>query len=349
MNATHVTESRALKLLALGAIAMLSWIAHPLGVGLFLGVLLAFTLQPLYGRLRTHGWGPAPAALLCVLGSVLLAILAVAGFTALVIRRGLILAEAMPRVLEPTGPLRVFALRVMTAVHVDPATGFAELEARAAELRSQAASGAENVAGVALGGFLTTLFIGLAAYYVLRHWDALVRHAEVVFPFAPKYTRSFLGQFRTVGRSVLRGTVLTGLVQGLLAGFGYWMTGVPDPAFFGALTALASVVPAIGTLLVWIPAGIYLLVTGHVVAGVVELVYSAVVVGIVVDYVIRPTLVGRGTHIPAVLMFVAMFGGIEVFGLSGLIVGPVIVTLCVAVLKTYEHEALVVPAADAAR
>lgn len=340
MNATNVAESRALKVLALSAIAILLWIAHPLGVGLFLGVLLAFTLQPLYGRLREHRWSAGSAALVCVLGSVLLAMLAIAGFTALFIRRGLILAAAIPSALEPGSPLRVFAWRAMSAAHIDPATEFAQLETQAAEIGSQAANIAQGIAGATLGGLLTILFMGLAAYYVLRHWDAIVHHAEVVFPFAPRYTRSFLGQFRTVGRAVLRGTVVTGLVQGLLAGIGYWMTGVPDPAFFGALTAVASIVPAIGTLLVWIPAGIYLLVTGHVVAGVVELVYSAVFVGIIVDYVIRPTLVGRGAQIPAVLTFVAMFGGIEVFGLSGLIVGPVIVTLCVAILKTYEDEAL---------
>ena len=337
-NATSLAETRALKVLALGALALLLWIARPLGVGLFLGVLLAFTLQPLYGRLRMREWSAGTAALVCVLGAVLLTLLAITGFTALFIRRGLILAEAAPRLLVPGSALHVLAGRAMTAVHVDPETGFAQLQAEAAEVGSRAASIAGDIAGGMIAVLLTILFMGLAAFYVLRHWEGVVRHAVRVFPFAPKYTRSFFEQFRTVGRGVLRGTVLTGLVQGVLAGAGYWMTGVPDPAFFGALTAIASIVPAIGTLLVWIPAGLYLLATGHVTAGIAELVYGALVVGILIDYVIRPMLVGRGTHVPAVFTFVAIFGGIEVFGLSGLVVGPVLVTLCVAILKTYDEE-----------
>ncbi len=343
-SATDASQTKALKLLALGALVTLLWIAHPLGVGLFLGVLLAFTLQPLYGKLRSRAWNPGVAALTCVLGAVLITTLFIAGFTALFIRRGAILAEAMPELLEPGSALRVSAGRVMSAVHVDPETGFAELQEQARVLGSSAASLAGDAAGATLSGLLTILFMGLAAYYVLRHWEGIVHHAELVFPFAPQHTRSFFGQFRVVGRAVLRGTVLTGLLQGVLAGLGYWMTGVPDPAFFGALTAVASIVPAVGTLLVWIPAGLYLMITGHTVAGIIELVYGALVVGILVDYGIRPTLVGRGTQVPAVLTFVAMFGGIEVFGLIGLVVGPVIVTLCVAILKTYEGEVTGVPA-----
>jgi len=312
-------------------------------------VLLAFTLQPLYGRLRTRAWSAGSSALVCVLGAVLVMVLLIAAFVALFIRRGLILAEATPHLVEPNSPLRVFAARAMTAVHVEPATGFAELEHQAALVGNGAAGIAGELAGGTLSVFLTSLFMGLAAYFVLRHWEGIVHHAALVFPFAPHHTRSFFGQFRTAGRAVLRGTVLTGLVQGVLAGLGYWVTGVPDPAFFGALTAVASIVPAVGTLLVWIPLGLYLLVTGHTVGGIAELVYGALVVGILVDYVIRPALIGRGTDVPTVLTFVGMFGGVEAFGLAGLIVGPVIVTLCVAILKTYEAELLHVPAAREAR
>jgi len=147
-----------------------------------------------------------------------------------------------------------------------------------------------------------------------------------------------LQQFRSVGREVLLGTVVTGVVQGLLAAIGYWMTGVPEPAFFGALTALASLIPGIGTLLIWVPAGVVQMMAGHAGAGLVELIYSALTVGIASDYLIRPRLVGREKSIPSIFMFIALFGGVEVFGIIGLILGPVIVTLALAILRTYERE-----------
>ena len=174
-------------------------------------------------------------------------------------------------------------------------------------------------------------------YYVLRHWNEIVARAEIDLPLDPRHTRALFGQFRKVGGAVLRGTVVTGAVQGVFAGIGYWICGVPNPAFLGALTAAASIVPGIGTALVWLCVGAYLIATHHVAAGIIELTYSTLVVAVVTDYVIRPRLVGGAQGVPAILTFVSLFGGVEVFGIIGLIVGPVIVTLCVAVLKTYEE------------
>ena len=120
--------------------------------------------------------------------------------------------------------------------------------------------------------------------------------AERMLPLERKHTHALLDQFRTVGRQVLLGTVVTGLVQGLFAAFGYWITGVREPAFFGALTAIASLVPGVGTVLVWAPVGVALLLGGHLGAGLVELTYSALTVGIISDYVVRPRLVGSGSE-----------------------------------------------------
>lgn len=331
-------QTRALQVLALAAFVTLLWIARPVGVGIFLGVLLAFTIEPIYARLCTRGWSCGVAALTCVLAMVVVATGTVATFVALFVTRGVALARSLPPLLAPDGALRKLAERTLRVLHVDPAAAFAHLEGQAADLGSRAAGIAAGVAGATFAGLLTIFFMALAMYYVLRHWTEIVTRAERDLPFEPSHTRALFGQFRNVGSEVLRGTVVTGVVQGVLAGLGYWACGVPDPAFFGVLTAAASVVPAIGTALVWVGAGIYLIAEHHVTAGIAELVYGALVVGVVTDYVIRPRLVGRDTGVPAVLTFVSLFGGVEVFGIVGLVVGPVIVTLCVAVLKTYEEE-----------
>lgn len=339
-NASKIAQANALKVLALAALVALLWIARPVGVGLFLGVLLAFTLQPIYGRLRARAWSPGGAASVCVLGAMVVVTGAFAGFAALFITRGVIIAQRVPGLLAPGGSLRKLAEHALTSLHADPDAVFTQLQEQAISAGSRAAGLAAGVAGATFGGLLILFFMGLAAYYVLRHWDDIVHRAELVLPFAPRHTRALFGQFREVGSEVLRGTVVTGVVQGVFAGVGYWITGIHDPGFFGALTAVASLVPAVGTLLVWIPAGIYLIGTGHVTAGVVELVWSTLIVVFLTDYVIRPRLVGGGTGVPTILTFVSLFGGVEVFGFIGLIVGPVIVTLCVAVLKTYEREVI---------
>jgi predicted PurR-regulated permease PerM len=337
-DATKAKQTRAMRLAAIVAVATLIWIARPVGVGLFLGVLLAFTLEPVYARLVKRV-SRRTAALICVLGTIVVVYAALALFAAVFVSRGVLLVRALPPLLAPGGAIRNLAERALALAHVDPIAAVTHLEAQAMSLESRAAGLAAGVAGATLQALLIGLFMALAMYYVLRHWSEIVQRAELDLPFDPRHTRALLGQFRKVGSAVLRGTVVTGVVQGFLAGLGYWVCGIPDPAFFGALTAAASVIPAIGTMLVWVTAGVYLIMTGHVASGVVELAYGALVVGVVTDYVIRPRLVsGAATGVPTVLTFVSLFGGVEVFGVVGLIVGPVIVTLCVAVLKTYEEE-----------
>jgi predicted PurR-regulated permease PerM len=334
-------QARALDFLALVAVAALVRLASPVGVGLFLGALLGFTLLPVYEWLRARGWGAGTAALTCTLGSIGVLSTAAVGLAILFVTRGVALAASLPALLAPGGALREFAnglLQSAGRLHLDPNQLSSRLEQEAISFGSRAAGLAGQIAGTTFGAVLTVFFMAVTAYSVLRHWTQLVRRLELTLPLDQRHTHALLDQFRKVGREVLLGTLVTGLAQGVLAALGYWVTGIPDPAFFGALTAVASLVPAIGTLLVWIPLGVYRIASGHVAAGLISLTYSALVVGVVTDYFLRPKLLGGDKNVPLLLTFVSLFGGVEVFGLVGLVLGPVIVTLSLAVLKTYQVE-----------
>ncbi len=347
----RVHERRVFGFLALVALAAIARLAMPVGIGLFLGALLAFTLEPIYARLRAgragrKGMRAGPAALTCALGAAAVITWMVVGLSTLLVTRGIALLGALREQLAPNGPLRKAAEDAagrLSSLHVNVAEATQKLQDQAVSVGSRAAGIAADIAGATFTGLLTLFFMTLAAYFVLRHWTEIVSRLELMLPLERRHTHALLEQFRTVGREVLLGTVVTGLVQGLFAAFGYWITGVPEPAFFGALTALASLIPGIGTLLVWVTLGIAQIATGHPGAGLAELVYSALTVGILADYVIRPRLVGREKGVPAILTFVALFGGVEVFGIIGLVLGPIIVTLSFAVLKSYAQE--VTPAA----
>lgn len=337
-NRTKLGQTRALGFLALVAVAALVRVALPVGVGLFLGVLLAFTLEPTYGRLRARRWRADIAALVCSLGATGVVSALAAGFAILSITRGVALVGMLPGQLAQGGALRERVMARLPLLHLDPVALSAKLEEQALSLGTHVAGMAADGAGFLFSALLTIFFMALATYFALLHWREIVHRAEVLLPFEPRHTHALLNQFRSAGRQVLRGSVITGCVQGLFAGIGYWITGAPDPLFFGALTAVASLVPGLGTALVWIPVGVYQMATGHVGAGVAEIIYAIVMVGIVSDYVIRPRLVGGDEGIPTILTFVSIFGGVEAFGLIGLVVGPIIVTLSVAVLRTYQEE-----------
>jgi len=193
-------------------------------------------------------------------------------------------------------------------------------------------------AWITLGGLLGLFFALLTMHVILQHWPRIVELLEDVSPLRREYTRALLEEFRRVGRTTLSGTVLTGLIQGVLAALGFWLCGVPRPLFLGIATALASLVPAIGTLLVWVPAGLYLFAASHPAAAVGMLAWGAAVVVGFSDYVIRPRLVSD-EGMPAILTFLALFGGLEVLGLAGLVAGPMIMALAVSVLRLYAREA----------
>jgi predicted PurR-regulated permease PerM len=333
-------ESRALSWFAAGAVVLIAWIARPVSVGLLLGTLLAFTLQPLYERLIARTGRPKLMATACVGGAGLGIAGAFAGVTYLIVSRGVAMAQALLSSLGPAGSARGLIQRLAQHLpqQVRSEEVIAKLSGAAEGLASRAASIAAALANALAAGLLAVFFMIMTASFILRHWELVSRRAEDMLPLARQHTHALFEEFRRVGRTTLLGTVVTGVSQGLLAAVGYWIFGVPEAAFLGALTAVASLLPGVGTLLVWVPAGAFLLGTDHVVEGVLVLVYGGAVVVGFSDYVLRPRLVGGHGAMPALLTFVSLFGGVEVFGFMGLILGPLLMSLAVALLRIYAKE-----------
>jgi predicted PurR-regulated permease PerM len=333
-------QRSSLGVFAIAAAAIIVWLASPVAIGVFLGTLVAFTMAPLYQMLVARAWRPWLAALASVSVATLGVLGAATAMGYLLVSRGVAIAGALLDSLGPDGSARAFILRTSASFPRE-----LQAESLIGRLRGAAAGFAERagmIAGAILnatfGGLLTSLFMILTMYFVLRRWPLLVRRAEELLPVHPRHTRALLEEFRVVGRTTLLGTVVTGIVQGTLAALGYWVLGVPEPAFLGAATAVASLLPGVGTLLVWVPAGLFLVATGHVAKGVAEFAYGLLVVVGVSDYLVRPKLVGGHGDMPALLTLIALFGGLEIFGLIGLILGPVLMALALAVLHLYATE-----------
>jgi predicted PurR-regulated permease PerM len=326
--------------LALIAALAMAALASPFGTALLLGALLAFTLEPAYLRFATYTRRASTAAVLTVLISGAVITGALAGFVSVFVARAVQLATAMRQDIRDSGPVaRSVNAMVGWLGHlgVNTDTIRDRLESSAGEIASRAGGLAAALASSTFATVLGLFFAMLTMYFVLRNWQRIVAALTALSPLEPRHTEELLEEFRRVGRTTMTGTVVTGVTQGALAAVGYAITGVPYPLFFGVTTAFASLLPAVGTLLVWVPAGAYLITTGHLAKGVIELLWGALIVVGVSDYVLRPRLV-REESMPALLVFIALFGGLEVLGLSGLIVGPLIMGLSLAVLRLYARQ-----------
>jgi predicted PurR-regulated permease PerM len=335
------SQRRALGFFALLAMAALVALAAPVSSGLFLGTLLAFSLLGTYERLSARSKRPVLAAVVLASASGLAILGGLFGLLYFVVIRGATAAQQLAEGFEPEGTLRKLTQRIeqLTAsLPFGPIDLTSRVRAIAADAASRLAHWIGAIAGATLGGGLTLFFTVMTTFFVLRHWTEIQERSERMLPLHPKHTRVVMWEFQKVGKEVFIGTMLTGLAQGVLAGIGYGIASVPEPALLATITAICSLVPAVGTLLVWIPVGVGLFATGHPGAGVFELLWGALVVVGLSDYVIRPTLVGGHGHVPTLLTFISLFGGVEVFGLLGLIIGPVIAAVALALLRTYDRE-----------
>jgi predicted PurR-regulated permease PerM len=341
-KAETLVERRALSGFAVAAVVTIAWIARPVGIGILLGALTAFALQPLYDWLRQRTRRSSVAALGCVLLSALGFGATLAGLSYLFVARGVAMVGALINWLRPGGPGRTLVERIagsLGPLKFEPEQIAARLRDAATELATQAAAIATAVASATFSMLLILFFLMMTVFFTLENWPAIARNVENMLPLRPRYTRDLLEEFRNVGRTTLLGTVATGLAQGLLAAVGYYVTGVPEAAFFGAATAVASLIPAVGTLLVWVPTAIFLIATDHVGMGAMLLAWGSLVVVGASDYLIRPALVGRASRMPALLMFAALFGGVEAFGLIGIILGPLLMAISLSVLRIFAHDA----------
>jgi predicted PurR-regulated permease PerM len=182
--------------------------------------------------------------------------------------------------------------------------------------------------------FLELFVLVYAMFFFLREGRPLVEKLIGYTPLPRKVQEVLILKGLSVTRATLKGTIVIGLIQGTLGGIAFAVAGIQGAAFWGAVMAVASVIPSIGTAIIWVPAVLYLLLTGDIMAGVGLGLWCALVVGSV-DNLLRPVLVGGDTQMPDILVLVSTFGGLAFFGLAGLVIGPVIAALFVAMWQVY--------------
>jgi len=202
-----------------------------------------------------------------------------------------------------------------------------------AELAGLAAKAISGVTTSATGLIVAALILLYAMFFFYRDGRDWLRTAErnlsTVFGGVEKQV---IERAYVVSRATLRGAILIGIIQGALGGVGLAVAGVPSALFWGAVMAVASLIPIVGTALVWIPAVIYLLATGETLAAGGLALWCVVVVANI-DSVLRPILVGPDAELPDLLVLISTFGGLAMFGVSGLILGPVVAAIALTMAQ----------------
>ena len=183
--------------------------------------------------------------------------------------------------------------------------------------------------------FLFKFFVFLyTMYFFLIDGDKLIERILYYIPLEEKDERRMLGKFTSVTRATLKGTAVIGIIQGALAGLAFAVVGIPSAVFWGTIMMVLSIIPAIGSGLIWMPAAIFLIATGHTAKGIGLALFCGLIVGSL-DNILRPRLVGKDTEMPDLLIFLSTLGGIAFFGVMGFIIGPIVAALFVTIWEIY--------------
>ncbi len=316
-------------------------IMAPFVMPVLLGAFLTVLFLPLHDKLcRLTGQRRALSAGLATLAVLALIVVPLGFITFFVAKELLTLADALRGALaDPVARQKMAqalpeALGRWVAQARPPTEGgalMAAITGSAAFVRDLLGRGTQ----LAIDVFL----MSVSLYYFFIDGRRLFAESSRLLPLEQRYTQAFAKEFQDVAYAMVYGNTLTALVQGAVGLLGLWIAGVPHPLVWALAMAVVALVPLGGTALVWVPLSIGLAVTGKVWEGVFLFAWGALLVG-TVDNFVRPRLCGSRMQLHPLLVFLSMFGGLAVFGMMGLLVGPLIASLFMAMVRIYRRDFL---------
>ena len=353
MNDSMRKQASVIFLLCLAVVALYLCylIAKPFLGPLLIAVMLAIVFYPLHARMQRFFYGPSTAAALSTILVLLIVTIPMVLLGISVSRELRGVVQSLREQSWPQGGLSPYlaqwgeSLLKRLGNYVD----LSQLDPHAALLRwAEQASGYLLSKGAAivtnlLSFALNSVVVFFSLFFFFREGKSIRQGLSAMLPLYPDQTeRLFTGVSETMIAN-LYGGLAVGIVQGILTGISFWVLGLSSPILWTLVTGLASLVPVVGSALVWGPASILLLLSGHWVKALILFIWGAAVVG-QIDVVVRPYVVSTRVKVHTLLVFFALLGGVEAFGVIGIFVGPVILSVTMAVLDmlkttTYSWQA----------
>jgi len=328
-------------LLAIGISIVFFEMIKRMAVALLLAAIFAGMFHPMYRRFVDWlGGRRVPAALITLVGLILVVFIPLSIFLGIVAAQALEVTHSVgpwiERQIEQPDQLDRLLWSNPRLEWLQPYQH--ELMTKISELAGMVGTFLVNSVAAATRGtasFLLSAFVMLYAFFFfLMSGRQLLEKVLYYIPLEPEDENLMVEKFLSVTRATLKGSLVIGIVQGLLAGAGFAVAGIEGSAFWGTVMAVMSIIPAVGTGLVWVPAVIYLFVIGKTGVAIALGVWCLVVVG-TVDNFLRPALVGRDTKMPDLMVLISTLGGLFYFGAVGFIIGPVVAALFIAVWEIY--------------
>ncbi len=325
------------------------WLLFPYYGAILWAVILSILFDPLRRNLerRTGGRRNLAASLsvlacVCIVvvpGSIVLASLTreAANVYDRISARELDPASVLDQIRSALPPLLTSAMSALNlGSFTEIQSGFTSFVGRASQT---IASGAVTL-GQGAGQFLINLALMLyILFFLFRDGAALASAVRRACPLSERHTDLLVDRFTAVVKATVRGSVIVAAVQGAIAGSMFWILGVEAVLLWFVLMTILSLLPAIGAALIWAPAAVYFFVSGHYWKAIA--LFAVCGIGnTAIDNLLRPPLVGKGIRLPDYVVLIATVGGLTSFGMNGMVIGPLIAALFVAVWSLFADDHL---------
>jgi len=323
--------------LIIGLFILAVLIVKPIITSIILGVLLAYIFYPIYRWLASKTNNKNFSAFLVCIGLVILIIIII----------GIIVSSLFRQVVELSFYLRGIDLTEIIRENLPnfiSSSQFSEtiidsLKSSVSGLLERFIDGLGKIIINAPVILLQLLVIMLIFFFSLKDGEEAIEYLKSLTPFKKEVQERFFKHFKDITQSVLVGQIVVGIVQGIVAGIGYFIFGVPNALILTILTILIGIIPIIGPWFVWIPIDLYLFSIGRTGAGIGLLIYGLFLINWI-DTIIRPMIVSRKTQMNQAIVLIGMIGGLFVFGVLGLLIGPLILGYVLLVIELYRKKGL---------
>jgi predicted PurR-regulated permease PerM len=340
MERARRVDARWLALIvATGIVLYLCWLMlEPFVDVLLWGTVLAIVSWPVNRRLRARGNSEHVAALMTTALVVVVVLIPLTLVTAAVVRQGADAVESMHgglrSVLDPNSEL---FKRIDKHFDLDPLRDPKVLASRVGAVGGAVASRSLGIIGGVLGGVVQVFFVLFTLYYLLRDADRIVPAIRHSLPLTPTQTDLIFHRTGEVITASVNGVLVIAAIQGFLGMIAFLVLGLGSAVLWGFVMFLLSTIPMAGAAIIWAPAAIFLAVTGHWAKAAMLAAWGAFVIGLI-DNVLRPRLVGKRAKLHELIIFFSVLGGLRVFGVLGLFVGPVVAAIALALVEVFQRS-----------
>lgn len=312
------------------------FILRPIISSIFIGVLCAYILHPLYVPLKKKIRNPNLSVSLFLIILVITIAVPLWFFLPSFIKEIFDSYLYIQKIDLPSaiGKVVGFFLSDETALAVSTQISIAIAKFFSFSLASSGA-GISNFGGILIQASVVLFTL----YFGLRDSQKIGVYISELSPFSKSTGDKFSKEFRNITNSIVFGQVATGLIQGLSLGVALWLLDVPNFIFLTVVAIIVSIIPIVGAWLVWMPISLILIVSGNVTQGVILLFYGLLFVS-TIDNLLRPFFIARQSNINIFIAILGTIGGLYVFGFIGVIIGPLILSYLVIIIEFYREGKL---------